>query len=140
MPYMNRRRIAICLGLSFGLVMANTGCRPPATTVSGVVTLDGAPLHRAGVLFFPAAGDARTAHAVTDAAGRYTATVPATPLNVVISLHVYDGKEKGGEPYAEQMVPAMYSDPALSKLSITPSAGHNTVADFSLTSRRKAKQ
>jgi len=136
MPSTTVLRIALCLGCA----TLGTGCRPSATTVSGVVTLDDKPLHRAGVLFFPAAGDARTAHAVTDASGRYTASVPATTLNVVISLHVYDGKEAAGEPYAEQVVPSVYSDPTQSTLRITPTAGQNTVADFALTSRPQPKR
>jgi hypothetical protein len=125
----------VAIGLTFLI-----GCRPHKTTVSGVVTLDGSPLERAGLLFFPAAGNARTGHAITDASGRYVATLAPIPHSVIISLYKYEGKENNGEPNAVQVVPAAYSDHERPTLSITPQAGCNTVVDFTLASPAKTKQ
>lgn len=129
------RVVCVALGLTFLI-----GCRPPETTVSGVVTLDGSPLERAGLLFFPVAGNARTGHAITDASGRYAATLAPIPHSVIISLYKYEGKESRGEPHAVQVVPPAYSDHERPTLSVTPQAGCNTVVDFALASPANTKQ
>jgi len=125
-------RVAVCLWL----VVVASGCSGPSTTVGGVVTLDGTPLRRATVLFFPAADDARTAHAITDDAGRYAAHVPTTTLTVTISLFVPGDDGVNGEADFKQAVPPIFCDPATSKLVVRPAAGRHTVADFMLETPR----
>jgi hypothetical protein len=121
-----------------------TGCGPSPTVVTGTVTLDGQPLDQAGLEFHGSGTGGFTGHAFTDANGRYRATVPATPLVVVIRATKVVGFQKepaipGGkpEPIIEQVLSSRYSDRLKTELRITPVAGQTTVADFTLTSDSK---
>jgi hypothetical protein len=121
-----------------------TGCGPSPTVVTGTVKLDGQPLEQAGLEFHGSGAGGFTGHAFTDANGRYRATVPATPLVVVIRATKVVGFQKepaipGGEPepIIEQVLPSRYSDRLTSQLRITPAPGRATVADFALTSELK---
>lgn len=66
--------LAVTLALLALGCMVLTGCskteRPPLGTVEGLVTLDGAPLSNAAVLFTPE-GPGRTSIGFTDPDGRY---------------------------------------------------------------------
>jgi hypothetical protein len=112
--------------------------------VAGRVTLDGAPVGKAGIEFKSSGRGGFTGVAFTDADGRYRARVASSPLTAVIRAYRVVGKEKvprfeGGplEDELQQYLPARYSDPGKSDLRITPVAGKTTVADFALTSDKK---
>jgi hypothetical protein len=121
--------------VAFTLLMI-IGCGPPATTVSGTVTLDGEPLPSAALMFYPAAGDGPTSHAFTDANGCFSATIFPGKAAVTVSLYKTTGEVRDGEPVAEQAVPARYIDRETTVLLIDPVEGKNTVCDFALTTKR----
>jgi hypothetical protein len=121
-------------------IMAMSGCGTGSTSVSGMVTMDGQPLGKALVRFFPSGPVGQTAATYTDAAGRYRAIVSPAPLRVVISARRVVGQEKNdlvpGGPLldvTEEIVPPCYSDLKRTVLEIAPAAHRNTMADFALT-------
>lgn len=122
-------------GLVALALLASIGCGPSATTVSGLVTLDGEPLPAAAIMFYPAAGDGPTSHAFTDATGRFSAKISPQKTAVTVSLYKPTGEVRDGEPAAEQAVPARYTNRETTVLSIEPAEGKNTVCDFELTSK-----
>lgn len=136
---MNRQvsATATCL-VALALV---AGCGEPPTTVSGTVSLDAKPLAGATLEFVPVAGDGPTSAATTGADGRFRATVAATPLKVVIhaSQRIGEIRIPGAADGATaegrvEILPPRYSDRKRSELSVTPTHGTNTAADFSLVS------
>lgn len=148
-PYLAAFRRRNCVvGLiawTLGMVcLMATGCGPSPTLVTGTVTLDGQPLDQAGLEFHGSGAGGFTGHAFTDANGRYRATVPATPLVVVIRATKVVGFQKepaipGGkpEPIIEQVLPSQYSDRLKTELRVTPVEGQTVVADLALTSDAK---
>lgn len=70
---MNRRSLVFCLPI-VAVGLALVGCTsqgPEMADVSGTVTLDGAPVEGAGVVFTPEAGGL-PANATTDASGKFS--------------------------------------------------------------------
>lgn len=142
-----RRRNCVVglIAWTLGMVcLMATGCGPSPTLVTGTVTLDGQPLDQAGLEFHGSGAGGFTGHAFTDANGRYRATVPATPLVVVIRATKVVGFQKepaipGGkpEPIIEQVLPSQYSDRLKTELRVTPVEGQTVVADLALTSDAK---
>jgi len=141
MKHMTRTQFRSCADGSraYALVamalLMSIGCGPPATTVSGTVTLDGEPLPAAAIMFYPAAGDGPTSHAFTDATGRFSARIFPKETAVTVSLYKPNGKVRDGEPVAEQAVPARYVERETTILLIEPVEGKNTVCDFALTTK-----
>ena len=129
----------VCLSASF----ATTGCGTALTEVSGTVTLDGTPVAKAGLQFFPIAGDGQTSHAFTDENGRYRVTVSPTKMLVTIQATRVVGQEHfDNDPKAplvnisEHYLPARYGVRGTSGLVVEPKARACTTADFELTSQR----
>ena len=132
-----------CLAVAV-LCLVSVGCGPRQTFVTGRVTLDGAPVEKAGLEFHGTGRGGFTGVAFTDADGHYKARVAPSPLTAVIRAYRVVGKEKvprfeGGqlEDDLQQYLPARYSDPGKSELRIMPVTGKTTVADFALTSDKK---
>jgi hypothetical protein len=124
--------------------MACIGCGPPQTFVTGTVTLDGAPLEKAGIEFKGQSRGGFTGVAFTDANGRFRAQVAPSPLTVVIRAVRVIGKQKAPDrpgdelkDDVEQYLPPRYSDPQKTELRVDPAAGRTTVADFALTTGGK---
>lgn len=125
-------------------VLAAVGCGNPATTVTGVVTLDGQPISQAAVQFYPANGKGQPAGTTTDGFGRFRATVSPTPQRVVISKREVTGyvEDKndlvdGGSQVVEERLPAQYADVTATPLTADPIENKNTKIDFPLTSSGK---
>jgi hypothetical protein len=127
------------------MVAAAVGCSPPRTFVNGTVTLDGEPVERASVEFFPRDGKGRTAGGFTDAAGRYRVEVSPFPMRVTVSrwkVVRQDSREVSEENPAgdvmAEMFPPRFSDRGRTELLVTPTAGQTVRADFML-SRNKVR-
>ncbi len=101
----------MCRWLVMGLVaVALMGCGgapagPVVVPVTGVITLDGAPLADAKVLFLPNEKTSNPCTGTTDAAGKYTLTQStfqgATPGSYKVTVEVY--QQKDGKPVPEEM-------------------------------------
>lgn len=127
--------------LLLGIALATNGCGPPATTVTGVVTLDGQALPEASVQFYPVNGKGQPVGTTTDNAGRYRAAVSPTPQRVVISKREVTGylEDKtdlvdGGSPIVEERVPARYADVTTTPLIAEPVENTAATVDFMLPS------
>jgi len=104
--------------LCFGILGGNAGCGSPAEqgTVSGTVTLDGAPLAEGAVRFVSVAGDAPTSGANV-AEGAFTAKVPFGPMRVEFTAAKVVGSRKMYKGMAdsptvnivEELIPAKYN-------------------------------
>lgn len=101
-------------GLATLLVLA--GCSEPKTAeVSGTVTVDGEPVKRGSISFFPTDGNAPTAGAVIKD-GLYSTKVPITAMKVKISAAeghrqeetVRRARQQGGD-VVEEGLPAKYN-------------------------------
>jgi hypothetical protein len=132
---MNRRLVAMLC------VVATIGCGPPKTIVTGTVTLDGQPLERASVEFFPRDGKGRTAGGFTDPAGRYRVEVSPGEMGATVSLIkvVRQDRRQASEDnpdgnVMEEIIPRRFSDRGKTELTVTSAAGKTTTADFALTS------
>ncbi len=130
------RRVCVCL---LGALFAIVGCggdatRPPISTVTGVVTLDGQPLENASVMFQPETG--RPSSGTTDKEGRYTLEYsPGVPgaaegKHTVIIRTLVPG-EDGQPPVSPEKLPARYHDET--ELEVEVTSGNN-VHNFDLTS------
>jgi len=129
--------------LCFGLLGGNAGCGPPAEqgTVTGTVTLDGAPLAEGAVRFVPVAGDAPTSGA-TITEGVFTAEVPFgqmrvefTAAKVVGAREMYEGMpDSPVVNIVEELIPAKYN--VRSELMVDIQPGTNR-KDFTLSTEKK---
>ena len=104
--------------------------------VSGVVTLDGAPLPRGTIVFFPAAAGP-SAHGRSDETGSYslsTGREPGLPsgdyfVTVVASEPaVVPDNWSGPPPPGELITPERYGSKGTSGLQYTVEAGRNDIA------------
>ena len=116
------------------------GCGPPATIITGSVTLDAQPVPNASLEFFPISGKGRVSFTKTDA-GRYQLAVSPTPLKVIVTATKIDGKEQ--DPYGPQgqmmdrvvnALPDQYGFQEKTPLVAEPVEGQTTTIDFPLTS------
>lgn len=122
------------------VVLAAVGCGPPLTTVSGVVTLEGAAVPDAIVSFFPTHGDGQTAAVRTDSAGGYRAVISPTEMSVTISLprqvkeipQPWRPRSMSPDEWAESL-PPRYSAREKTDLRVTPQPGGHVSVDFALT-------
>ena len=126
-------------GLILGLVLV-AGCGPPATVVTGVVTLDGAAVSGASVQLYPVGDKGQPAGATTDDSGRFRAQASPVPLRVLVSKrkfggYVADPLDPTGEKIAvvDELLPARYADLKTTPLTVDPAAGQTTTIDLSLT-------
>jgi len=123
-----------CYALPLAVACLTAGCRPsdrpPLGRVEGTVTLDGAPLPAALVVFTPR-GPGRSSRGTTDAAGRYELSYLRDIL----------GANRGGhdvqittseDGIGRERLPVRYH--AQSELRAEVEAGSNTI-DFPLESR-----
>ena len=134
-----------CLALI--LIAIFTGCcgrrvdLPPIADVSGIVTLDGAPLPNASVQFIPdAAKGTQGAPAVgfTDATGKYE-LVTATVEGAIVGHHQIRVEARAApknemDTLPPLLTPERYVNPATSGLTAEVKAGENNVIDLPLTS------
>lgn len=134
-------RFAQILSLATVALVATAGCSgsdtPQLGTVSGVVTLDGAPHPNARVTFSPTQG--RPSEGVTDATGKYELSyLPgvkgAVPGDHVVSITTqYQAPENpGSEPPFIDPIPAKYN--VASTLKANVAAGPQE-QNFALTSK-----
>jgi hypothetical protein len=95
--------------------IATCGCHTSSNVapVSGTVTLDGAPLERASVMFLPVAGG-RPSYGVTNAQGRYVLEYSATELGAEVgkcTVTISTASEgDDGSPAVKERVPKHYKD------------------------------
>ena len=145
-------------------IMAVVGCGgskwPPTYKSSGTVTLDGTPVERATITFYPLDGQ-KPANATTDANGNYELTSfnagdGATPGSFGVAIQKFPAIEietiPGGTPYDESMntdegpspdsekdpvneLPEKYSNYEKSGLSATVVTDGENVFTFELKSK-----
>lgn len=131
--------IWIVLGVAF---LSTCACRskpsdqPDLGTVTGVVTMDGAPLAGALVSFAPEAG--RASQGVTDSDGKYellyignTKGAKLGPHKVYITTYIADDSDPDARKIKE-MIPAKYHKDTI--LAADVKDGKNTY-DFKLESK-----
>jgi hypothetical protein len=124
-----------------GLVLL-AGCRPSGSSVSGKVTLDGAPLPEATISFVPLGDATQTAGWAAVQDGQYAiaadSDLTAGKFRVEIrALKSTGAKTNANDPTlieAQEAIPSRYN--AQSELTVEIKAGEN-VADFSLTSKAR---
>jgi hypothetical protein len=145
---MNQPRTAILVGIN-GLVLATVlvalaGCGKPATAITGTVTLDGQPLPKATLEFFPVSGRGKVSFANADERGRYRADVSPSKLTVVITATKVVGKMKNSlapdGPLVDKYgsaIPERYSYREQTPLTADPVEDKTTTIDFAITSSGK---
>ena len=119
-------------------VLAVLGCETPTPTldtvpVSGKVTLDGAPVDGAKVVFAPASGGGTAASGVTDAGGRYKLTTlnPGDGALAGSYLVMISKTEQVGEdPAAAAVKPGMSDEEATKAAMEAHVAGEKTDPEF----------
>ena len=120
---------------------AMTGCGPPATTVAGVVTIDGQPVANAILSFIPERGDAPVAAVQADGFGRYSVRVSPVPFRVGIRAQRSTGEKRvvnqaeGPIEIFDDIIPARYSNPSTSTLRVEAVEQKRTIADFDVSSK-----
>jgi hypothetical protein len=126
------------------LLSSMAGCGKPSTVITGMVTIDGRPVPGAVMEFFPTAGDAPTAGAFTNEAGRYRARVSSTKYTVCISASRVTGQKNVRDPafpdvttaeVREQYLPSRYTQQHTTPLTVTAVADQTTTFDFPLEDR-----
>ena len=114
--------------------------------VSGIITLDGAPLDRAAVTFFNPGDPLASGIGVTDVEGRYTLRQGAKPGDTYrVRISKVEAKEVNPEdpefaadPAAaeagEELIPEKYSSRDNTELELKIPEGGTDAANFDLTS------
>lgn len=118
----------LAVGLAAGCGKSD---RPPLGVVTGVVTLDGAPLTDALVLFTPDTAG-RTSRGLTDATGRYELSFLRDIMGANIGHHAVRITTVTDDSGGKERLPKRYH--AATKLEAVVEPGANTI-DFSLTSK-----
>jgi hypothetical protein len=166
MKKMNKKNLLCCLILCLASISVPgfVGCGgpkwPPTYKCSGVVTLDGAPVDRATITFYPLDGQ-KPANATTDANGNYELTSfnagdGATPGAFGVAIQKFPAIEieavPGGKPFDESnntdegpspdsekdpvnQLPEKYSNHEKSGLSATVVADGENIFTFELKSK-----
>jgi len=126
------------MGVLLLLLTSLVGCGSSGASVSGKVTLDGAPLDDATITFVPVAGGQQQAAWSSVKGGQYVIAAQdglgTGPFRVEIRALRPTG-EKSADPElipAKEAVPAKYN--SKSELTVEIEAGPNT-ADFELKSK-----
>jgi hypothetical protein len=135
---MRGRAKAVTLLLSAVLVVTGCGGKAGKGTVTGRVTLDGNPVEKGTIQFFPADGKGQTAHAPIQG-GHFTAEVPVGVKRVEINAPKVVGRRKAYDtpdsPLVDEYgetIPVKYN--ARSELRTEVKPGRNE-ADFPLRSK-----
>jgi hypothetical protein len=122
----------IALLLASGCADQNVG------TVSGTITVDGAPVKSGSIAFFPVDGKASTSGAEI-VAGQYTAKVPPGTVKVEIRVpkvvgqkKLYDTPDSPVKDLMAESLPAKYNDATELTLDVQPGKNRQ---DFPLTSK-----
>lgn len=127
------------LACSVAMAALCVGCAKPTTgTVSGTITVDGAPAKMGSIAYFPTDRKSRTAGGeIVD--GKYTATVPLGTSKVEIRVpkvvgqkKLYDTPNSPIKPLMDESLPARYND--ASELTIDVKPGENP-QDYQLTTK-----
>ena len=125
-------------------IVGLAGCGEPATVITGVVTLDGQPVPKATLEFFPVAGRGKVSFAIADEQGHYRVDVSPTKQAVVITAMKVVGKAKNpmapdGPPVdaLESILPGRYSYREQTRLTADPVEDKTTTIDFAITSSGK---
>ncbi len=100
---------------------------PPLGEVEGVVTLDGAPVEGATIIFEPTTKGAASS-GVTDSAGKYKLAYGSNSTGAAIGEHVVRITTMNADQPTEKLHPFYH---ARSKLKATVNEGKNTI-DFPL--------
>jgi hypothetical protein len=112
-----------------------TGCggikTPPLGCVEGAVTLDGAPLPAALVVFTPD-GSGRSSTAVTDTGGRYSLSFLREIPGANVGRHTVRITTATGKRGVREILPSRYH--RKTELTATVQPGTNTI-DFALQSK-----
>lgn len=121
---------------TLGIVLTGllTGCqsdRPPLGRVGGAVTLDGAPLAGALVVFTPD-GPGRSAIATTDAAGRYELSFLRDIAGANVGTHTVRITTATEDRGGKEILPERYH--VKTELTATVDQGTNKL-DFALESK-----
>lgn len=120
-------------------VIALAGCgKSNLGTVTGAVTVDGAPAKAGSIAFFPTNGKSPTAGGeIHD--GRYTATVSPGPAKVEIRVSKVVGQKKlyntansPVQPILAETLPAKYNDATELVFDVQPGTNEH---DFALSTR-----
>src|SRR5262245_16925122 len=82
--------------------------RPETATVSGIVTLDGAPLPGATVVFIPQQSGEKSSRAITDSAGHFDLTYLRDVKGAVLGKHEVRITTRTEQRPAERL-PAKYN-------------------------------
>ena len=141
-----RHLVSVARVCVLGAMVITIGCGRPQTTVKGTVTLDGKPLPKAIVQFWPERGNASTAVAVTDAQGRFATPLQPVPFRMTVVAQVVDGKRVNPENPSGPMidnykdiVPALFMNAEKTPLRVEPVADKCTVADLELAVKASPK-
>ena len=138
------RLAAVFRSVAAGAILVVAGCGKPATVITGLVSLDGQPVPKASLEFFPVSGKGRTSFTQSDSTGRYRVAVWPTPLKVVVTATKIDGKVQ--DPYGPQgqmmdrvvnALPEKYGYQGKTPLTADPVEGTTTTSDFALASSGK---
>jgi hypothetical protein len=120
-------------------VLLAAGCEEPTTgTVTGVITVDGAPAKNGSIAFFPMDGKASTAGAgIVD--GNYTAQVAFGQSKVEIRVpkvigerKLYDAPNSPTKSIMAESLPARFNDETELTLDVKPG---ETQGDFDLKTK-----
>jgi len=139
-------RVSVARVCALGAMVIAIGCGRPQTTVKGTVTLDGKPVPKAVVQFWPERRNASTAVAVTDAHGHFATPLQPVPFRVTVVAQVVDGKRANPENPSGPMidnykdiVPTLYMNAEKTPLRVEPIADTCTVADLELAGKASPK-
>ncbi|MCF0234321.1 MAG: carboxypeptidase regulatory-like domain-containing protein [Thermoguttaceae bacterium] len=157
MTFKNILRAALALALCCALgLLASAGCKPGGlkglVPCAGTVTLNGAPVQDAKIIFQPAdsGGGQRSAVATTDAEGKFAATTLAPgdgvfPGKYLVTITKYtfvngpeaeindEPEEDAPAPEQANELPAVYENAEQSGLTIEVPARGVKDASFALT-------
>jgi hypothetical protein len=152
------------VALPVGVLLFVVGCGSSnLVPARGHLTLDGAPVEGASLMFFPESESGQVAAAATDADGKFAAATRGTPgcvpgaYAISVTKKVtppgaqespqadraeFEGKKKGApNPYATKgqavprnVLPPQYADPATSKIRIEVPPGGKVDLELALTS------
>ena len=116
-------------------ILSLLGCgKPPAgVPVTGHVSYKGTPVADSAVTFYPESG--RAIVASTSESGNYSATLPAGPYGVAISIGVKPPagwKEGDPIPAPKVVLPPQYSSRAKSTLTADVQPGQSEPINFDL--------
>ncbi|QDT24856.1 hypothetical protein Enr10x_01480 [Gimesia panareensis] len=136
---MTKHTFSLIFTLSLSLLLTACGGapadQPKLGTVSGVVTMDGAPLAKVNVRFYPESG--RASAAITDDSGNYELVYIRDEMGAMLGKHSVkiSTLDEANDPFGNQgseTVPEKYNKKTT--LEATVAEGDNTI-NFDLESK-----